>query len=509
MPEPLLEEVFKLSGVPTHTFVKATEYDRLFVSLRTPGRGVVIEGPSGIGKTTAVAQVLTELGLDDRALRLSARRADDVELIRELPRERSAGPVIIDDFHRLDPALRAEIGDYLKVLADEEREDTKLIILGINKTGDSLVSVAADLSSRIEIIRFEANPDDRVRALVTKGELALNVKLGTASDIVHAASGSFYLAQLLCYHTCLTAEITEAPADERPRNIKVSFELVRSHVMDELSQKFHDSAIAFARGTKLRREGRAPYLHILRWLAEADEWSISLDREMDIHPEQRQSVNQVVEKGFLVNLLSSRREFADILHFEPATSVLTVEDPQFVFYLRNILWTKFAMQAGYLHAQFPTKYDFALSFAGADRKIARYLYEILTAFEFQVFYDEDEQHRILARVVEDYLRPIYKSEARYVICLLSTSYPTRIWTKFESEQFKMRFGDGAVIPIWFKDAPPGMFDESTQVGGLIFDPDGNHYEQAEGIAEILRRRMSLSLMDGIGEKLSEADVTEQ
>jgi len=59
--EPRLEEVFKLSGVPTYTFVRPVEYDQLRIALRTPGRGLVIEGPSGIGKTTAVRSALRDL----------------------------------------------------------------------------------------------------------------------------------------------------------------------------------------------------------------------------------------------------------------------------------------------------------------------------------------------------------------------------------------------------------------------------------------------------------------
>lgn len=60
---PKLEEVFKIGGVPTHTFVAPLEYSQLVVALRTPGRGVVVEGPSGIGKTTAVSRAIQELGL--------------------------------------------------------------------------------------------------------------------------------------------------------------------------------------------------------------------------------------------------------------------------------------------------------------------------------------------------------------------------------------------------------------------------------------------------------------
>jgi MoxR-like ATPase len=62
MPNPLLEDVFKRSGLPTYTFVEPAEYRHLKIALRTPGRGVVIEGPSGIGKTTAVRRAAADVG---------------------------------------------------------------------------------------------------------------------------------------------------------------------------------------------------------------------------------------------------------------------------------------------------------------------------------------------------------------------------------------------------------------------------------------------------------------
>ena len=49
-------------------------------------------------------------------------------------------------------------------------------------------------------------------------------------------------------------------------------------------------------------------------------------------------------------------------------------------------------------------------------------------------YDNDEQHRIIAEDVEDYLVPIYKTEAMFVLPILSPTYPTRIWAKIESGQ---------------------------------------------------------------------------
>jgi hypothetical protein len=85
------------------------------------------------------------------------------------------------------------------------------------------------------------------------------------------------------------------------------------------------------------------------------------------------------------------------------------------------------------------------------------LAEILFEREVAVFYDEAEQHRILAQNVEEYLGPIYRRDADYVVPLLSHAYPTRIWTKFESDSFRERFGKNAVIPIRYNSFHSSFF----------------------------------------------------
>jgi len=178
------------------------------------------------------------------------------------------------------------------------------------------------------------------------------------------------------------------------------------------------------------------------------------------------------------------------MHFEPTTHVLTVEDPQFVFFLRNLEWSKFAERIGYVNIKFESRFDFALSFAGADRQYAEGLFSLLAEREFEVFYDRNEQHRILAENIEEYLAPIYKSEAAYVVVLLGPDFPKRLWTRFESEQFKERFGAGAVIPVWFTTAPIGLFDETGRIGGYTFNPAGDVAQQLTEIADLLTRKIA-------------------
>src|SRR6266480_2185361 len=116
-------------------------------------------------------------------------------------------------------------------------------------------------------------------------------------------------------------------------------------------------------------------------------------------------------------------------------SSISTKTPQY------LVLRAFAKEVGFSSQAFKGKYDFALSFAGEDRPIARRLCELLSAREVEVFFDENEQHRILAENVEDYLAPIYKTEAAYVVPFLSGHYPRKIWTKFESDNFKSRFGE--------------------------------------------------------------------
>jgi len=143
-----------------------------------------------------------------------------------------------------------------------------------------------------------------------------------------------------------------------------------------------------------------------------------------------------------------------------------------------------------ISVEFENRYDFALSFAGPDRNLARQLFESLQDQEVEVFYDQNEQHRILAEDVEEYLRPIYQTEARFIVVLLGPEYPKRVWTKFESDAFRNRFSEGAVVPVWFADAPPGIFDETTRKGGFNYDPALPMENQVSRLTELLLRKLA-------------------
>ena len=482
-----VEDVFKISGVPTYTFVRPSEFDRLKVALRTPGRGVVVEGPSGIGKSTAVSKVLDDLGVGKDVVKLSARDPADIEYIELLPELTPFGTVIIDDFHRLNDATKAQIADLLKVTADIEDYGRKLVIIGINEAGRALIKSSPDLSNRIDVIRFEIEPDSKIDELIRAGEEALNVEIDARDLIVEKSRGSFYLAQLLCTDACIMASVLERPPNKTVVNS--SFAAIQRRVVDRQKERFGDTLRSFARGTKFRPGGRAPYLHILKWLSESDSWGISVPDEMRKHPTEKASVSVVLEAGYLQSLTNSPA-IAEILHFDPDAKILAVENPMLIFYLRNISWPKFVQDVGFTKVDYSQNYDFALSFAGEDRSYAEHLRNSLEDSGHSVFYDFAEQHRFLGQDIETYMGPIYASDSRYVIAVLGETYGRKRWTLFEESQYRGRIENGEVIPIWSTKVPPTPSDETRRRGGLNFDPDGDLLRQANEHAAILSRMIA-------------------
>ena len=419
---------------------------------------------------------------------LSGRNPDDHGLIAALPEMGELGIILIDDFHRLPDVMKFALADFIKLLADTENAKSKIIIVGINKAGQSLLNYAADLTGRIDTISFESNPEHKVDELISKGECALNIVVNIKKEIVEASQGSFHLAQMLCHECCVEAGILDEK-DEK-QETKSSMEVIRERVLGDLSKTFFAKAKLFATGPRLRNEGRAPYFFLLHWLATEKEWTLNVSDAIRRKPEHRGSVGQIVDKGYLADHIRKNPELQDVIHFDSQTKELSVEDPKFVYYIRNLLWSKFCEKIGYRSVEFDTRYDYALSFAGNDREVAEMLFEHLTERELSVFYDRNEQHRILAENVEDYLAPIYRSEASFVVILLGEEYPKRVWAKFESEQFKDRFGDKAVIPVWFSDAPPGMFDETVKYGGVTFDRSVSSNAEVTRIVELLCQKIA-------------------
>src|SRR5690606_34297296 len=107
-----------------------------------------------------------------------------------------------------------------------------------------------------------------------------------------------------------------------PYDIDTSLPSVREAVLADLGTRFFPVSREFATGKKLRREGRAPYLNLLRWLSKTQEGVLDTREAMAQNPELKQSVNQVIEKEHLSTLIGESESIQQLIHFEPSTQLL-------------------------------------------------------------------------------------------------------------------------------------------------------------------------------------------
>lgn len=56
------------------------------------------------------------------------------------------------------------------------------------------------------------------------------------------------------------------------------------------------------------------------------------------------SISQVIEKGYLKKLIDENDSLQDVVHYDDQSNILTIEDPKFLFYIRNIPWNQFAKE---------------------------------------------------------------------------------------------------------------------------------------------------------------------
>ncbi len=493
-PKPIpVSDIYVTSGFPEFTFVAPVVYPRLVNALAQRAGGVVVEGPSGIGKTVAVTRAVEQIGNSLGTVKtLSAREPLDHDQIRRIAEEKPKGTWIIEDFHHMSIPDRTAYADAIKFLADQRDPECKIVLVGINNAGQSLLRGASDLLTRITVVQFERNPDENVERLINLGEQYLNIRIPDHPTILSEARGSYLLGQLICRAICESVGLTSENTDGEPLHLQVAIDTVVGAVLEDLDRQFAEVCRRFARGKKPKRAGRAPYLQCLRWLAEGNEWSINLERAVDLNPRYKGSVTQILKKHFLAQHISEDEDITKLIHLSEE-NFLSVEDPRFVFYLRHIDWDKYREQIGF-GPESSNNYDFALSFAGPQRELARLLFDALAEAGFSVFFDEVERDRMLGEDIRSYLAPIYASGAEFVLVLLGREYPKRYWTAFEQDQYQGRIPKGSVIPIWSPNEAPTFESELTGKGGIVFSsdvPSAPEVEKAvEDLGSALDRRLA-------------------
>lgn len=353
-----INEIFPLDGPPTVTFVEPPRFAELQHALRTMGTGLLVEGPSKVGKSTAIRKAMEAMGVaggdqtwwhGQRPPPLDAFRRKLDELLGATRKTW----LFIDDFHHLEEErYRRELASAMKVLADQPVRHGKVTLIGINPLGSSLVQVMPDLDGRFRIIRLDVDRDwhrsTKIAELIVLGERAANVRFKRRDEFVVAAAGSFFLAQYLCNMAAVKAGIYAAP--KAPVEVELGPVDVVAAIQSELAARFRAPLLDFA-AFDATPPPRGAGLSLLWLLARSGDGSVPVREARMRFPMLGAAFDWFLE-GNLARCFRDHLQLRGLLYYNRATQTLTMENPQLKFYLKELDWEELAQASGHGRVRF-------------------------------------------------------------------------------------------------------------------------------------------------------------
>ena len=442
----LVEEVFVTEGLPQFTFVKPPNFNEILLDIRHPGKPVIVEGQSGTGKTTCVRKILEQLGGAPPEY-LTARSAADVHRIEEIARSGPAGRFVIDDFHRLASDTQSQLADRAKFSAEASVSQTKLVLIGINQVGTELIQLVPDIAKRTGIHKIQAGSNADIDRLIREGCLQLRVEISNSVAIFSESRGDYWLTQQLCQTICTMNDVLET-CDEI-KSLKFDIPTLRNKVVEKLAAAFYPAVKEFCRGVRFR-PNNDPYLKLLQRIAQQESSIVDLNELANANEDVRGSINNIKESRLAI-LLRDKPTCSRQFYYNVETKNFAIEDPALFYFLKHLDWSKLRQDCGFKATTHDTEFDFAISFAGENRELARQLAAQLTLLDSHVFFDEQFEANFLGGTWSAQFERIFSRDSRLVICLLDRHYREKIWPTFERECFLPRVPAGDVIPIFLDD----------------------------------------------------------
>lgn len=454
-----LSEVFQTVGLPKYTYVKPPYFGEVRADIELPGKHLLIEGPSGIGKSCVVYKVFEEIGwsLGTHFHVKSCREHDAYQVISEFLANAMAGETAIkalfaDDFHILTEEERAEIGSRLKQLSDKsfEQEDTpKLILVGIPAAGSSILRNSQDLGPRLGIYRIHAADNREIEQLIDDGELELNVLIEDHQILLSESAGNFWLAQFICNKICAIAGIYQTQTEVKILEFDLNY--IRQRLLSELSNRFMPVATTFSKGKKWRPGGNKPYLEVLLALAKIPDLVIPFDSLLSVVPDHRKPGLRAIRPRIKEVIFNPSKgiDLRKQIAFEE--TYFSIEDPLFRYFLTNFnesdLYKELGTKKEFVEVSQIYSYDVGFSFAGEVRDIVECANTLLKAEDIITFYDFDQQAFLLAENLEEVLANIYAESCRYYLVFIDSNYVKKIWTRFERDILTHSSRAKHIIPV--------------------------------------------------------------
>ncbi len=336
--------ILRRNGPPKWNYIEPEGSSKISRELRNMGRGLVIEGPSKIGKTTVVLELLKDLQQKGKTAGESSFLdptvpADMARLREILDTRRFSGHLVIDEAHRLSRNDLDNVAGLMRSLAEMDEPNAKLTLIGLRSLSRLLLSARKDLAGRFDAISLDRQPEANILALLERAEKAAGISFAHRSEIARQAMGSFYLAQVIAYR-CAARVMDEVP--ERWTTIPNTPEAVQEDVICEISPPFEDAIHRFIRADRDTETPGACFALLYKAGNSLDGTAGLVDTRKR-HPLLGPAF-EWAENGALASLIDSDSELPGMVLF--AKGRLSILDPVVLYYLRTMNWRADGHRAG-------------------------------------------------------------------------------------------------------------------------------------------------------------------
>jgi hypothetical protein len=211
----------------------------------------------------------------------------------------------------------------------------------------------------------------------------------------------------------------------------------------------------FSRGKRFRSTND-PYFKLLKAVGEQNSSIVDLTALANASLEVRGSINNIKEKRLAI-LIDSKPICERYFYYNPESKSFAIEDPALFYFLKHLDWEMLRRDCGFKTTDREYQFDFALSFAGENREVARTMVDQLEMCDCTVFYDDLFESNYLGKTWGKEFEEIFGEKSRFVVPLLDIYHREKIWPTFEREIFAPRVAEEAVIPIYLDETPfPGI-----------------------------------------------------
>jgi hypothetical protein len=512
-----LNEVFKTVGLPPYTYVKPKHFGEVKADITQEGKHLLIEGPSGIGKTCIVFKVFEDLSWQqDKEFKYIGCRDDgasnEIDKFLQLAATASVPTprvLVIDDFHLLTQARRSQVGSALKRMSDrifEQEAPAKVILIGIPTTGVSLLSEAYDLGPRLGTYVLNRASDTEINQLIDEGEQALNLLFEDRAVLLSESGGNFWLAQYVCNKVCAIQDVHETQDD--PKIMTFDILGIRGRLMTELTQRYLPISRAIAKGKKWRPGGNKPYLEVLLALCKIPESVITFDQLLQVVSERRRPGIKAVRPRIseVIHDPARNTDLRKQIAFE-ADSGFSIEDPLFRYFLTNldakVLYRDLGIEESTVENGRVYTYDIGFSFAGEIRKLVEAINVEMKSEDLITFYDFDQQAILLASDLEHVLKRVYGESCRYYLVFLDKHYRDKVWTKFEKDVMTNGKRTDHIIPVIVDiEGTSGTVGISNTIGRIDLKDVWVQIQKNDSLSteeiNTIRNRCVLPMLEKIG-----------